>query len=171
MENYYTNFSKFLAKLIMALKNNGIPKISYYTELLKYSNSVSEIDKSLMHVLDNIYNYSECFNEYIGKHYNDLYDINNKLSRYIRDIKERNNGLILKLSCKFDEYEQIIARDAILKILLQKYTDLECILGKFDNDKNKRYSILVFFDKKKGNEIKIYKDPFENENKENKYEV
>ena len=171
MENYYTNFSKFLAKLIMALKNNGIPKISNYTELLKYSNSVSEIDKSLMHVLDNIYNYSECFNEYIGKHYNDLFDINNKLSRYIRDIKERNNGLILKLSCKFDEYEQIIARDAILKILLQKYTDLECILGKFDNDKNKRYSILVFFDKKKGNEIKIYKDPFENENKENKYEV
>ena len=77
----------------------------------------------------------------------------------------------MKLSCKFDEYEQIIARDAILKILLQKYTDLECILGKFDNDKNKRYSILVFFDKKKGNEIKIYKDPFENENKENKYEV
>ena len=173
-ENIYSNFSKYLKLLNLALKNNGISKISSLADLIKYANTDNEIEKSIKHVIDNIYNFRVCFNEYIGKHYNDLYEIHDKLSPFIKDIKERNKGIILKLSCRFDEiekdFENKIPRDIIIEYLKSKYTKTN-FRENFINDRNRIYSLDVFVYKDKGNNTKIYKDPILEENKENKFDL
>ena len=174
IENIYSNFSKYLKLLNLALKNNGISKISSLADLIKYANTDNEIEKSIKHVIDNIYNFRVCFNEYIGKHYNDLYEIHDKLSPFIKDIKERNKGIILKLSCRFDEiekdFENKIPRDIIIEYLKSKYTKTN-FRENFINDRNRIYSLDVFVYKDKGNNTKIYKDPILEENKENKFDL
>ena len=174
IENIYSNFSKYLKLLNLALKNNGISKISSLADLIKYANTDNEIEKSIKHVIDNIYNFRVCFNEYIGKHYNDLYEIHDKLSPFIKDIKERNKGIILKLSCRFDEiekdFEGKIPREIIIEYLKSKYNKTN-FRENFINDRNRIYSLDVFVYKDKGNNTKIYKDPILEENKENKFDL
>lgn len=173
IENMYSNFSKYIKTLNIALKNNGISKITSLADLIKYANTDNEIEKSIKHVIDNIYNFRICFNEYIGRHYNDLYEIHDKLSPFIKDIKERNKGVILKISCRFDEiekdFEGKIPREIIIDYLKSKYSKIK-FQEDFSNDKNRIYSLDSFIYKDKGNNTKIYKDPIPYENKENKYD-
>ena len=172
IENIYSNFSKYLKNLNMALNINGISKISSFNELDKYSNADNEIDKSIKHVIDNIYNFRLCFNEYIGRHYNDLYEIHNKLYPYIKDIRERNKGIILKLSCKFDElekdFEGKISREIIIDYLKLKYSSTN-FSEDFSDERNRIYSLDTFVYKDKGNNTKIFKEPLFGEDKENKF--
>ena len=172
IENIYSNFSKYLKNLNMALNINGISKISSFNELDKYSNADNEIDKSIKHVIDNIYNFRLCFNEYIGRHYNDLYEIHNKLYPYIKDIRERNKGIILKLSCKFDElekdFEGKISREIIIDYLKLKYSSTN-FSEDFSDERNRIYSLETFVYKDKGNNTKIFKEPMFGEDKENKF--
>ena len=174
IENIYSNFSKYLKNLNMALNINGISKISSFNELDKYSNADNEIDKSIKHVIDNIYNFRLCFNEYIGRHYNDLYEIHNKLYPYIKDIRERNKGIILKLSCKFDElekdFEGKISREIIIDYLKLKYSSTN-FSEDFSDERNRIYSLETFVYKDKGNNTKIFKEPLFGEDKENKFNL
>ena len=174
IENCYSNFSKYLKNLNLALKNNGITKIYSISDLIKYANTDNEIDKSIKHVIDNIYNFRQCFNDYIGKHYNDLYEIHDKLSPFIKDIKERNKGIILKLSCRFDEIEKDfdnkIPRDIIIEYLKSRYNKTD-FSENYKDDKKRIYSLDSFVYKDKGNNIKIYNDPIASENKENKFDI
>ena len=157
-EYIYSNFSKFLNKLCVTLKNYGIQKISALADLYKFCNIDSEIEKCLKHVIHNIYDFRQAFNLYIGKHYLDLSDIHEKLTPYIKDIKERNKGLILKLSCKFDELEKeftLLNRKIIVEYLKSKYNN-EDFEENFIDDKNRIYSLDSFIYKELGNSVKIY---------------
>ena len=158
IENYYSNFSKYLRNLNVALKGLGISKIASLSDLIKYSNTDNEIEKSIKHVIDNIYNFRNCFNEYIGRHYNDLSDIHEKLRSFIKDIKERNKGIIMKISSKFDESEKdfggIITREIIIQYLKYKYTSIN-FSRSFSDENNRIYSLDDFVYKDKGNEVKI----------------
>ena len=163
-EYIYSNFSKFLNKLCVTMKNYGISKISTVQDLYKFCNIDTEIEKCLRHVIHNIYDYRQAFNFYIGKHYLDLATIHEKLSKYVKDIKERNKGLILKLSYKFDEFEKdfssLLNRKLILDYFFTKYTN-EDFGENFSDDKNRIYSLDSFIFKEKGNNVKIY---LENDN-------
>ena len=157
-EYIYSNFSKFLNKLCVSLKNYGIMKISEVKDLYKFCNIDSEIEKCLKHVIHNIYDFRQAFNLYIGKHYLDLSDIHEKLSKYIKDIRERNKGLILKLSYKFDELEKdfsLLNRTVIVEYLKSKYNN-EDFEENFLDDKNRIYSLDSFIYKDKGNSVKIF---------------
>ena len=157
-EYIYSNFSKFLNKLLVTFKNYGIAKIASMADLYKFSNMDPEIEKYLKHVIHNIYDFRQAFNLYIGKHYYDLYDIHEKLFNYIKDIKERNKGLILKLSYKFDELEKefsLLDRKIIVDYLISKYNN-EDFSQDFTDDKNRIYSLDAFIYKEKGNSVKIY---------------
>ena len=159
-EYIYSNFSKFLNKLCVSLKNYGIMKISEVKDLYKFCNIDSEIEKCLKHVIHNIYDFRQAFNLYIGKHYLDLSDIHEKLSKYIKDIRERNKGLILKLSYKFDELEKdfsLLNRTVIVEYLKSKYSN-EDFEENFLDDKNRIYSLDSFIYKEKGNNVKIFLD-------------
>lgn len=161
IENYYSNLSKYLKNLNLALKGLGISRISSLSDLIKYSNTDNEIEKSIKHVIDNIYNFRACFNEYIGRHYNDLSEIHEKLKPFIKDIKERNKGIIMKISYKFDESEKdfggLISREIIIQYLKYKYTTTD--FGKnFNDDKNRKYSLDDFIYKDKGNDVKIFNE-------------
>ena len=158
-EYIYSNFSKFLNKLCVTMKNYGISQIASVGDLYKFCNIDVEIEKCLRHVIHNIYDFRQAFNLYIGKHYLDLATIHEKLSKYIKDIKERNKGLILKLSYKFDELEKdfssLLDRKIILDYFFTKYTN-EDFGEDFSNDKNRIYSLDSFIFKEKGNNVKIY---------------
>ena len=158
-EYIYSNFSKFLNKLCVTMKNYGISKITSVGDLYKFCNIDTEIEKCLRHVIHNIYDFRQAFNLYIGKHYLDLATIHEKLSKYIKDIKERNKGLILKLSYKFDEFEKdfgaLLNRKLILDYFFTKYTN-EDFGENFSDDKNRIYSLDSFIFKEKGNNVKIY---------------
>ena len=158
-EYIYSNFSKFLNKLCVTMKNYGISQITSVGDLYKFCNIDTEIEKCLRHVIHNIYDFRQAFNLYIGKHYLDLATIHEKLSKYIKDIKERNKGLILKLSYKFDELEKdfssLLDRKIILDYFFTKYTN-EDFKEDFSNDKNRIYSLDSFIFKEKGNSVKIY---------------
>ena len=158
-EYIYSNFSKFLNKLCVTLKNYGISKIGSVSDLYKFCNIDTEIEKCLKHVIHNIYDFRQAFNIYIGRHYFDLASIHEKLSKYIKDIKERNKGLILKLSYKFDEFEKdfgsLLNRQLILDYFFTKYTN-EDFSENFSDDKNRIYSLESFIFKEKGNNVQIY---------------
>ena len=155
----YSNFSKFLNKLCVTMKNYGISKINQVADLYKFCNIDNEIEKCLKHVIHNIYDFRQAFNVYIGKHYFDLAMIHEKLSKYIKDIKERNKGLILRLSYKFDEFEHefggLLSRELILQYFLSKYT-IEDFRENFTDEKNRIYSLESFIFKEKGNNVKIF---------------
>jgi hypothetical protein len=174
IENIYSNFSKYLRNLNLALNKNGVSKVQSSGLLTRLANTDHEINKSIVHIIDNIYNFRLCFNEYIGKHFNDLYKIHEELARFIKDIRERNNGMILKISCKFDEIEKEfdnkVTREIIIEYLKSKYTKTN-FRENFINDRNRIYSLDVFVYKDKGNNTKIYKDPILEENKENKFDL
>ena len=173
IENFYSNFSKYLKNLNLALNNDGISKISSLNDLNRYSSRDNEIEKSIKHVIDNIYNFRLCFNEYIGRHYNDLCEIHDKLYPFIKDIKERNKGIIMKLSCKFDEsekeFEDKIPREIIVEYLKSKYTKTD-FRENLSDDKNRIYALEDFVYKDKGNKTKIFKEYSPFENKENHYD-
>ena len=174
IENMYSNFSKYLRNLNLALNKNGIAKIQSLEALVRYANNDHEINKSIIHIIDNIYNFRLCFNEYIGKHYNDLCQIHEQLSKFIKDISERNKGVILKISCKFDEIEKEfdnkISREIIIDYLKSKYTKSD--FGEnFSDVKNRIYGLDDFVYKEKGNNVEIFCHSFFNDNKENRYEL
>ena len=97
-------------KLYTLLKENGVLEINTMEQIEKYNESVPEIGKSLNHISDNIVNYRDKFNAYMGKHYSDMYLINEQLENFIPNIKERNIEYITKISSKFKEYEEKFKR-------------------------------------------------------------
>ena len=174
IENIYSNFSKYLRNLNLALNKNGVSKVQSSGLLTRLANTDHEINKSIVHIIDNIYNFRLCFNEYIGKHFNDLYKIHEELARFIKDIRERNNGMILKISCKFDEIEKEfdnkVTREIIIEYLKSKYSKIDFSENLTDPN-NRIYSLDDFVYKEKGNKTVIFRMPFLNDNKENKYDM
>ena len=174
IENIYSNFSKYLRNLNLALNKNGVSKVQSSGLLTRLANTDHEINKSILHIIDNIYNFRLCFNEYIGKHFNDLYKIHEELARFIKDIRERNNGMILKISCKFDEIEKEfdnkVTREIIIEYLKSKYSKIDFSENLTDTN-NRIYSLDDFVYKEKGNKTVIFRAPFLNDNKENRYDM
>ena len=125
LENKYSNLSKFLNKLYTLLKENGVMEINTMEQIEKYNETIPDIGKSLNHISDNIVNYRDKFNSYMGKHYSDMYLINESLENFIPNIKERNIEYITKISSKFNEYEEKykikINKDIFITYIKNKY--------------------------------------------------
>ena len=148
LENKYSNFSKFLNKLYTLLKENGVLEITSLSELKKYMASVPEIEKSLNHVMDNILCYRDKFNFYMGKHYLDMSQINEALECFIPNIRERNNEYIIKMSSKFNEYEEkfkiIIPKEFIVSYIQEKNPEVDFTEDLNTDINNRRFSLESF---------------------------
>ena len=171
LENKYSNLSKFLNKLYTLLKENGVMEINTMEQLNKYIESVPEIEKSLNHVSDNIINYRDKFNSYMGKHYSDMYIINSELENFIQNIKDRNLEYITKIASKFNEYEDKF------KIKIKKEIFIEYIKNKnpstdFTEDlnsdiNNRKFSLETFIDYDIGKKADVFLQVETNDIKQN----
>ena len=170
LENKYSNFSKFLNKLYSVLKDNGIIEITSLSQLKKYMVSVQEIEKSLNHVMDNILCYRDKFNSYMGKHYLDMYLINETLECFIPNIRERNNEYITKMSSKFNEYEEkfkiIIPKEFIVSYIKEKNPNIDFSEDLNSDINNRRFSLETFIFYNIGSKVPVYMQ--NNEKKEEK---
>ena len=160
LENKYSNFSKFLNKLYSVLKENGIMEINSLSQLKNFMTSVPEIEKSLNHVVDNILCYRDKFNSYMGKHYLDMYIINDLLECYIPNIKERNNEYIIKMSTKLMEYEEkfkiIIPKDIIASYIKEKNPNIDFTEDLNTDINNRRFSLESFIFFSIGQNVPVY---------------
>ena len=160
LENKYSNFSKFLNKLYSVLKENGIREINSLSQLKNFMTSVPEIEKSLNHVVDNILCYRDKFNSYMGKHYLDMYIINDLLECYIPNIKERNNEYIIKMSTKLMEYEEkfkiIIPKDIIASYIKEKNPNIDFTEDLNTDINNRRFSLESFIFFSIGQNVPVY---------------
>ena len=160
LENKYSNLSKFLNKLYTLLKDNGVLEINSMEEIKKYSESVPEIGKSLDHISDNIVNYRDKFNAYMGKHYSDMYLINETLENFIPNIKERNIEYITKISSKFKEYEEKfkikVKKDIFITYIKNKYPNNDFSEDLTSDINNRRFSLESFIIYEKGINIPVF---------------
>ena len=168
LENKYSNFSKFLNKLYTLLKENGVLKINSLSQLKNYMESVPEIEKSLNHVMDNILCYRDKFNFYMGKHYLDMSTINEILESFIPNIRERNNEYIVKMSSKFNEYEEkfkiIIPKELIVSYIKEKNSNVDFTEDLSTDINNRRFSLESFIFYNIGIKIPVYLQNNEKEN-------
>ena len=168
LENKYSNFSKFLNKLYTLLKENGVLKINSLSQLKNYMESVPEIEKSLNHVMDNILCYRDKFNFYMGKHYLDMSTINEILESFIPNIRERNNEYIVKMSSKFNEYEEkfkiIIPKELIVSYIKEKNPNVDFTEDLSTDINNRRFSLESFIFYNIGIKIPVYLQNNEKEN-------
>ena len=148
LENKYSNLSKFLNKLYTLLKENGVLEINTMEQIEKYNESVPEIGKSLNHISDNIVNYRDKFNAYMGKHYSDMYLINEQLENFIPNIKERNIEYITKISSKFKEYEEKfkinVKKDIFVTYIKNKYPNNDFSEDLNTDINNRKFSLESF---------------------------
>jgi hypothetical protein len=160
LENKYSNFSKFLNKLYSVLKENGIMEINSLSQFKNFMTSVPEIEKSLNHVVDNILCYRDKFNSYMGKHYLDMYIINDLLECYIPNIRERNNEYITKMSAKFMEYEEkfkiIIPKEFIASYIKEKNPNTDFTEDLNTDINNRRFSLESFIFYNIGQFVPVY---------------
>ena len=160
LENKYSNFSKFLNKLYSLLKENGVLEINSLSQLKKYMTSVPEIEKSLNHVMDNILCYRDKFNSYMGKHYGDMYLINESLECFIPNIRERNNEYITKMSAKLLEYEEkfkiIIPKEFIVSYIKEKNPNTDFSEDLDTDINNRRFSLESFIFYNIGQKVPVY---------------
>ena len=168
LENKYSNFSKFLNKLYTLLKENGVLEINSLSQLKNYMESVPEIEKSLNHVMDNILCYRDKFNFYMGKHYLDMSTINEILESFIPNIRERNNEYIVKMSSKFNEYEEkfkiIIPKEFIVSYIKEKNPKVDFTEDLSTDINNRRFSLESFIFYNIGIKIPVYLQNNEKEN-------
>ena len=168
LENKYSNFSKFLNKLYTLLKENGVLEINSLSQLKNYMESVPEIEKSLNHVMDNILCYRDKFNFYMGKHYLDMSTINEILESFIPNIRERNNEYIVKMSSKFNEYEEkfkiIIPKEFIVSYIKEKNPNVVFTEDLSTDINNRRFSLESFIFYNIGIKIPVYLQNNEKEN-------
>ena len=168
LENKYSNFSKFLNKLYTLLKENGVLEINSLSQLKNYMESVPEIEKSLNHVMDNILCYRDKFNFYMGKHYLDMSTINEILESFIPNIRERNNEYIVKMSSKFNEYEEkfkiIIPKEFIVSYIKEKNPNVDFTEDLSTDINNRRFSLESFIFYNIGIKIPVYLQNNEKEN-------
>ena len=168
LENKYSNFSKFLNKLYTLLKENGVLEINSLPQLKNYMESVPEIEKSLNHVMDNILCYRDKFNFYMGKHYLDMSTINEILESFIPNIRERNNEYIVKMSSKFNEYEEkfkiIIPKELIVSYIKEKNPNVDFTEDLSTDINNRRFSLESFIFYNIGIKIPVYLQNNEKEN-------
>ena len=175
LENKYSNFSKFLNKLYTLLKENSILDITSLSQLKKYMADIPEIEKALNHVIENILLYRDKFNSYMGKHYLDMYKINEILECFIPNIRERNNEYIIKMSSKINEYEEkfkiIIPKDFIVSYIKEKNPNIDFSEDLTSNVNNRRFSLESFIYYNIGLKIPVYlqneEKKIENNEKEN----
>ena len=172
LENKYSNFSKFLNKLYTLLKENSVLDITSLSQLKKYIADIPEIERALSHVIENILCYRDKFNSYMGKHYLDMYKINEILECFIPNIKERNNEYIIKMSSKINEYEEkfkiIIPKDFIVSYIKEKNPNIDFSEDLNTDINNRRFSLESFIFYNIGLKIPVYLQSEENKNeKEN----
>lgn len=165
VENKYSNFAKFVNKFYSILNENGIPEIISLEQLKNFMVSVPEIEKSISHVAENIIQYRLRFNLYMGKHYFDLYKINELLKDFVQNIRERNLEYITKLSAKFIEYEEKYKLKFPKNILIQYMKEKNPKIdfgGDYESDMNNRiFPLEVFVDYDMGAKIKSFIEPVE----------
>ena len=175
LENKYSNLSKFLNKLYTLLKENGVLEINTMEQIKKYNESVPEIGKSLNHISDNIVNYRDKFNSYMGKHFLDMYLINESLEKYIPNIKERNNEYLTKISSKFKEYEDKfkikVEKSIFVDYIKEKYPNMDFTEDLNSDINNRKYSLEAFIVYDIGKAIISYKQIEKKENKENEEKI
>ena len=171
LENKYSNLSKFLNKLYTLLKENGVLEINTMEQIKKYNESVPEIGKSLNHISDNIVNYRDKFNSYMGKHFLDMYLINESLEKYIPNIKERNNEYLTKIASKFKEYEDKfkikVEKNIFVDYIKEKYPNMDFTEDLTSDINNRKFSLEAFIVYDIGKAIISYKQIEKKENKEN----
>ena len=160
LENKYSNLSKFLNKLYTLLKENGVMEINTMEQMEKYMETVPEIRKSLNHISDNIINYRDKFNAYMGKHYSDMYLINESLENFIPNIKERNIEYITKISSKFNEYEEKfkikVKKDILISFIKNKYPNMDFSEDLNSDINNRKFSLESFIIYDIGNKIPVF---------------
>ena len=172
LENKYSNLSKFLNKLYTLLKENGVLEINNMEQIKKYNESVPEIGKSLNHISDNIVNYRDKFNSYMGKHFLDMYLINESLENYIPNIKERNNEYLTKIAAKFKEYEDKfkikVEKNIFIDYIKEKYPNMDFTEDLNSDINNRKFSLDAFIVYDIGKNIISFQQIDTKENKENK---
>ena len=172
LENKYSNLSKFLNKLYTLLKENGVLEINNMEQIKKYNESVPEIGKSLNHISDNIVNYRDKFNSYMGKHFLDMYLINESLENYIPNIKERNNEYLTKIAAKFKEYEDKfkikVEKNIFIDYIKEKYPNMDFTEDLNSDINNRKFSLDAFIAYDIGKNIISFQQIDTKENKENK---
>ena len=175
LENKYSNLSKFLNKLYTLLKENGVLEINTMEQIKKYNESVPEIGKSLNHISDNIVNYRDKFNSYMGKHFLDMYLINESLEKYIPNIKERNNEYLTKIASKFKEYEDKfkikVEKSIFVDYIKEKYPNMDFTEDLNSDINNRKFSLEAFIVYDIGKAIISYKQIEKKENKENEEKI
>ena len=175
LENKYSNLSKFLNKLYTLLKENGVLEINTMEQIKKYNESVPEIGKSLNHISDNIVNYRDKFNSYMGKHFLDMYLINESLEKYIPNIKERNNEYLTKIASKFKEYEDKfkikVEKNIFVDYIKEKYPNMDFTEDLNSDINNRKFSLEAFIVYDIGKAIISYKQIEKKENKENEEKI
>ena len=172
LENKYSNFSKSSNKLYKILKEYGIGEIISLKQLKGYIDCEPEIGKNLYHVMENIVNYRDKFNLYMGKHYNDLNKINEELKCFFPNIKEKNNEYITKLAIKINEYEEKfkvnISKGVFISYIKDNKNDIDCSEDLKTDLNNRRYSLESFINYNKGKEVMVYNEQnCEKKNKNN----
>ena len=172
LENKYSNLSKFLNKLYTLLKENGVLEINNMEQIKKYNESVPEIGKSLNHISDNIVNYRDKFNSYMGKHFLDMYLINESLENYIPNIKERNNEYLTKIAAKFKEYEDKfkikVEKNIFIDYIKEQYPNMDFTEDLNSDINNRKFSLDAFIVYDIGKNIISFQQIDTKENKENK---
>ena len=172
LENKYSNLSKFLNKLYTLLKENGVLEINNMEQIKKYNESVPEIGKSLNHISDNIVNYRDKFNSYMGKHFLDMYLINESLENYIPNIKERNNEYLTKISAKFKEYEDKfkikVEKNIFVDYIKEKYPNMDFTEDLNSDINNRKFSLEAFIVYDIGKNIISFQQVENKDKKENK---
>ena len=175
LENKYSNLSKFLNKLYTLLKENGVLEINTMEQIKKYNESVPEIGKSLNHISDNIVNYRDKFNSYMGKHFLDMYLINESLEKYIPNIKERNNEYLTKIASKFKEYEDKfkikVEKNIFVDYIKEKYPNMDFTEDLNSDINNRKFSLEAFIVYDIGKAIISYKQIEKKENKDNEEKI
>ena len=160
LENKYSNLSKFLNKLYTLLKENGVMEINTMEQIEKYNETIPDIGKSLNHISDNIVNYRDKFNSYMGKHYSDMYLINESLENFIPHIKERNIEYITKISSKFNEYEEKfkikINKDIFITYIKNKYPNNDFSEDLDTDINNRKFSLESFIIYEIGSKIPVF---------------
>ena len=172
LENKYSNLSKFLNKLYTLLKENGVLEINNMEQIKKYNESVPEIGKSLNHISDNIDNYRDKVTAYMGKHFLDMYLINESLENYIPNIKERNNEYLTKIAAKFKEYEDKfkikVEKNIFIDYIKEKYPNMDFTEDLNSDINNRKFSLDAFIVYDIGKNIISFQQIDTKENKENK---
>ena len=96
----------------------------------------------------------------MGKHYSDMYLINESLENFIPNIKERNIEYITKISSKFNEYEEKfkikINKDIFITYIKNKYPNNDFSEDLDTDINNRKFSLESFIIYEIGSKIPVF---------------